>query len=256
MLSQKTSETSEEESFSSYLSKEYEKKQKVNPSYSLRAFANFLGVDQSTLSKFLKGKRSLSWQAMLKCMEKLDTPKELVKCFEYQKDIINGEYNSLKSDQLEATGDWLCWAILEKFKTDTSIDINVLAQRFSVEPERADNCLRLLVRMGFLEENGDGYKLLQPNNCWVDCEKTSAARKELQRKLLGLSLDALERVDISERYHGSLTVAVDKSKLPEIQNKLAAFQKDLGQYIQRSGDLSEVYQLTLSFFPLERNEAQ
>ena len=46
--------------FRETLRQEFERRQRSNPRYSLRAFARFLGTDHSTLSQILRGRRSLS----------------------------------------------------------------------------------------------------------------------------------------------------------------------------------------------------
>ena len=39
---------------------EFQKRKSVNPTYSLRAFSRDIGVDQSLMTKILKGKRKVS----------------------------------------------------------------------------------------------------------------------------------------------------------------------------------------------------
>jgi hypothetical protein len=41
--------------FSDFITKKFNEKRQRNPSYSIRAFAKFLEVDQSSLSKAIKG---------------------------------------------------------------------------------------------------------------------------------------------------------------------------------------------------------
>jgi len=43
--------------FRDWLSQELEKRRRVNPRYSLRPFATLLGIDHSTISQVLRGKR-------------------------------------------------------------------------------------------------------------------------------------------------------------------------------------------------------
>ena len=46
--------------FVQHIVNEYDKRRVVNPSYSLRAFSRDIGVDQSLMTKILKGKRRVS----------------------------------------------------------------------------------------------------------------------------------------------------------------------------------------------------
>jgi transcriptional regulator with XRE-family HTH domain len=44
--------------------KEFERCRVVNPRYSLRALARSLGIEHSTLSQLLRGKRTLTWKSI------------------------------------------------------------------------------------------------------------------------------------------------------------------------------------------------
>ena len=58
------------QNFQTCLRNELERRCKANPAYSLRAFAKFLGVDPSFLSKVLSGKREVTrnWFASWACV--------------------------------------------------------------------------------------------------------------------------------------------------------------------------------------------
>lgn len=237
-------------SFANYLEREYELRRKINSAYSWRAFARYIEVDQSTLSKYLKGKRQLSWKTIETCMERLSTPHCLKDHFKKQRALFRGGYEDYKNSEAKGLEDWLCFAILEFFKIDALANAEKIAIRFSVSPKRAAKCLACLEELGFLQQENNSYKLLRPNNKWVHIERTTEDKRRLQQNYLELSSRALKRLPAQERYHGALTVAIDKDRLREAQEKLAAFQEEFGRYIQKEESLSEVYQLTLSFFPL------
>ena len=46
------------------LAEEFMRRKRVNPRYSLRAFARSLALEHSTLSQLLRGKRPLTWKAI------------------------------------------------------------------------------------------------------------------------------------------------------------------------------------------------
>ena len=50
--------------FQSILAYEFSRRRQVNPRYSLRAFAVSLGMEHSTLSQLLRGRRSITWKSI------------------------------------------------------------------------------------------------------------------------------------------------------------------------------------------------
>jgi len=213
-----------------------------------------LGVDQSSLSKFFKGERAFSRETIKHALEKLaldDSTK-----LQIEEDIKNreSEYMVPEEEVIKLLSHWKYWAILEFLKIDYTGNSQFIAERLGLTEKEVETSLEELIDQKFIQYNDGLYKLLKPNNNWISNKRTSEARKDFQRMLLQLSLDALKDVPIDFREHGSLTVAIDKRKLPEIKEKIRTFQKDLGKMVQRKGELNEVYQLTISFFPITKIE--
>lgn len=50
--------------FQAVLADEFARRRQVNPRYSLRAFAGSLGMEHSTLSQLLRGRRSITWKSI------------------------------------------------------------------------------------------------------------------------------------------------------------------------------------------------
>lgn len=233
---------------------EYEIRKKKNPSYSKRAFANHLGIDQSSLSKFFRGERAFSPETIEKCLKQLklnDSVKTLI-----EEDFLarGGEFHVPEESILKILGHWKYWAILEYLKIDNSNSPKEIGRRLKLSIEDVQSSLTELEALNFVKIFNEKIKILKPNNNWIATEKTSKARKSLQMSLLHLSLAALKSIPIEQREHGSLTVAIDAGKLPQIKNKIRKFQQELGNFCQKDGNLEEVYQLTISFFPISSEE--
>ncbi|MNL64923.1 hypothetical protein D3C87_1891940 [compost metagenome] len=96
--------------------------------------------------------------------------------------------------------------------------------------------------------------MLTPNTTWTNTSATSDARKKYQRTLIEKSLEAIDDVPFDLRENGSLTVAVNKKRLPEFKERLKEIRKELSDFLQADGeqDLDEVYQLTIALFPLSK----
>lgn len=247
------------------LRKEFVRRSKLNAAYSMRAYAQFLGVDQSLLSKVMNGKRQLSQSLIEKISPKLKIkPSQISKIIQshFSEESLN--YQTLADDEVSLLAEWSHFAILELIKTrNFQFDYDWMARRLKIHKEEVRDAVARLVRMGFVaierETNKaeNRIKLLKPNNHWNNTTSTTVARQELQRAILKQSQEALEVVDFSLREHGSLTVAIRKDRLPEFKEKLKKVRDELDAFFQPVADESqfdEVYQLSLSFFPITEIE--
>lgn len=228
-----------------------------NSAYSLRAYAKYLEVDQSHLSKILKGQRSFSKDFAKSLAPKLGiTPTEVKKIFSEGTKAMPG-FLALSDDELELIGEWHHFAILELVKLE-GFEFNErnIADRLMIHVEETRDAVARLERLGFIKMKDGKPKLLAPNTTWANTKESSAARKKYQRTLIEKSLDAIDHVPFEKRENGSLTVAINPKRLPEFKNKLEEVRQELSEFFQADGEkhLSEVYQYTFAFFPLTKLE--
>jgi hypothetical protein len=74
---------------------------------------------------------------------------------------------------------------------------------------------------------------------------------------LRLAEKALDEIAVEERDFTAITIAADKSKLPEAKRMIREFQDALTQFLE-DGKKDEVYKMTFYMYPLTRptNEVQ
>lgn len=258
------------------LQKEFIRRRKANPSYSLRAYAQFLEVDQSLLSKIMNKRRSLSdslieklsaklrlHQKMMNLTTALDPtsapnattaaswPSGAIPPPEHLKN-----YLLLLEDEMNLLENWLHFAVLELIKTkDFTLDLPWMAQRLGVHKKEIEEVLQRLERRHFIEIKGNYIHLLKPNNSWIESIATNEARRELQRNLLNKAKESLDQTSFDDREHTSLTVAIQHHQLPEFKRIMNKFCLNVDAYAQpksKEEKPDEVYQLTVSFFPLTK----
>src|SRR5580704_14910015 len=100
-------------SFRHFLQGELVRRCARNRQYSLRAFAKFLGIDHSTLSQLLRGKRRLTERSVRRCGMRLGLDEESVLEFirgesreAKPEDVALGEVRRLASDTAILVADW------------------------------------------------------------------------------------------------------------------------------------------------------
>lgn len=248
---EKTSNETQKRTFSSFLRNRFVSLKQRNPTFSLRAYARYLAVDQSYLSKVLKGDRQFSSGERLRISERLQaSPAESAKLLDVQPIF------DLTEDQFRLISDWIHFAILELIKTKNFVPtIESMAKRLGVHSEEIKSALERLQFLGFVSVQKNKIALLRPANTWFNSSKTNEARRLLQRKYLEMSLNALDMVDFSERDHSSLCLAIDKAKIPLLKEYLNEVRAQIATKFQDENpeSLDEVYQVTMSFFPLTKN---
>lgn len=133
-----------------------------NPQYSLRAFALHLGIDHSTLSQLLRGKRRLTAAAIhtLGSKLKLD-PDEVESYLAHDRrwpvaDPSADEATRLTRDAAEMIADWYHYAILELTRLDSfRADSSWVARVLGISTDEVNIALVRLCHLGLLAMEGD-----------------------------------------------------------------------------------------------------
>ncbi|MBO9665662.1 MAG: TIGR02147 family protein [Bdellovibrio sp.] len=243
------------EQFRGALQREFIERAQKNPAYSLRAFAKNLGIDQSFLSKVLKGQRPITANLVATIGPKLGLKPQQVKKLFTAGTAAMPNFLSLTDDEFDHLSEWHHFAILELSKTE-SFDPSPkkIAQRLGLHIEEVRAALSRLERLGFVRIVDGKFQVLAPNTTWTNTSTSSEARRQFQKKLLTKGLEAIEDTPFDLRENGSLTVAINKKRLPEFKEKLRLMRKELADFFQEDNEpgLDEVYQLTVALFPLTK----
>jgi uncharacterized protein (TIGR02147 family) len=224
-----------------------------NPSYSLRAFAKSAGIDQSLLSKILKGERSLSLATALKLGQSVGlSMNQLQEILTKESDQTESSYKTLNEDQFMIVSEWLHFAILELMQTTNfKPDVVWIAKRLGVNSSEVTFALERLESCGFVKRvSPKRWICTAPNNSWFNGSHSNLARRSLQQQLLEKARASVETVGFEKRENASLTIAVDKSLLPEIKKRIHKFKDEINELAMSHGRANEVYQTCIAFFPL------
>lgn len=249
------------------LQRELIRRCKLNPKYSLRAFARFLGLESSRLSKILRGERPVSPNLIEQLGKQLGlSPQELqgyvsaarAKKSGLTKPLTDSperlRFLQLSQDTFEAIEDWHHYAILELMKVAAfKTEPKWLAQALGISVSEVRACIERLQRVGLLE--------IKPDGSWHDRSEgfsthilgeneSTIAHRRSQKKLLELAIDALEKTVIEKRDQSSMMMATSSSKIAEAKKRIRAFRQELCDFLEDSEEKDTVYQLAISVFPL------
>ncbi len=231
----------------------YLRKQK-NPAYSQRAFANSLNVDQSHLSKVIRGVRPPSQNFILSAGQALDLSPKMIRQF-LNKSKLPVKTNYFKVEHEYLISNWRHFAILELTKTIYfKPDPNWIAYKLNTPVSEIKDILKRLVALGYLDTSCSPWKVLSPNNSWTNMTSSSSTKKRLQKSLLKKSINSLDETEFKLRENASLTVQCSPEELPIIKQMFLEFRTHVDQYLEETGPHTDVYQMVLGFFPLTKIE--
>lgn len=248
-------------SFRVLLSEELARRCSRNPQYSLRAFAAALGVDHATLSQWLRGKRSLTPEAVERLGARLGLPHEVVRAHAERERLYppagpeRPEVRQLAADVASLVADWWHFAILELVRLESfRPDSRWIARVLDLEVDVVNVALQRLLRLRLLE-------MAAPDR-WIDRSGDAAASldglpTEALEKLVAearrLAVQSLRDVPGALREHSMTTVAVDTARLAGAFERIARFRRELLVYLDEGGaPRDDVYQLEIHLFPVTR----
>lgn len=241
--------------FKIYMQSELVRRCKKNPRYSIRAFAKALGMDASTLAKHLNGKRPFGKQTIEKLGKKLGlSPSELAPFLNPESfgESCEDSYEQMNLDLFNIISDWYHFAILELMTIESfSANNKWIAKTLGITLSEATDAVDRLVRCGLLEIQKDQWLDRSSGRTTnIAPDLTTVAMRHLQKQFLQKAMTALDEVSISQRDNTSISMAIDIDKLPGAKEKIKNFRRSLAKFLSRSGKRNDVYNLTISLYPL------
>ena len=231
------------------LKKELEKRQKNNPAYSLRAFANFLEMSPAALSQVMSGKRGISVKRLEKITETLGlSPKDQLKVMEVESSESR-KTALIKEDEFALISEWYHFAILSLGELDENqADARWIASRLNITAAAANKALSRLLRMGIIEvQNGKFKQVGDPIKTTTDIPSSSI--KNYHKGVLALGQNKLDTVPVNLREFSSITMAVNTRNLEKAKKLTQQYKQQMLKLMEK-GKQDEIYQLSIQLFPL------
>lgn len=247
--------------FREYLRNELQRRQKTNPSYSLRAFARQLKMQSSFLSKILRGERKITPAFVARVSERLGLSEENLAEFQASATLMSRchpnktftQFKFLPEDVFTAISHWYHYAIVELTKTEGfRYDIDWMAAQLKLTAEQVSDAIARLVRLGLLEVTaGQTLRSTGSFSNAIDKNLVTKAQRNLQAEILSKGIQALENTPVTERDQSSITVACASSLLPEVKERIKVFRRELGGFLSHNVRTADkVYHLSVSFYPV------
>lgn len=248
-----------------------------NPRYSIRSFAQALGLQSSALSQIMAGKRAVSTKVLDRLLSRLEMNPGEQKAFvqsvidekksqglqRVSPDLLKrlrefGEADSTTAvrpvglDEFRIIADWYHYAILElTFSKHFKPDSRWIAKELNISVTEAKLAVERMIELELLERKNGTLKKTDWNLDSKDKTKTSAFHRRRQKQILEKSIASLEQDPIEERNHSSITVCIDPKNIPAAKTKIQKFMWELaGSLVEGTPD--RVYEMTVNLFPVQK----
>ncbi|HKE02094.1 MAG TPA: TIGR02147 family protein [Planctomycetota bacterium] len=222
-----------------------------NPHHSLRAYAMHLGVDHSTLSQILRGKRALTATTIEKLGARLDLAPAVVDAYAARERAASlsthdgeGE-RRLAADAASVVADPTHSAILELVSlAEFRADSRWIASVLGIDVDEVNVALHRLLRLGLLR--------MESRERWVDTTGDAiadpGALTAVVLRRLAATLERLGAGELSD--HSAMTVALRADRVPEAIARIARFRAELASLFAADARRDDVYRLEIHLFPL------
>jgi uncharacterized protein (TIGR02147 family) len=231
-----------------YLRDDFAERQEKNLHYSLRAMADKLGLNSSTIVRVMHGKRNVSKRLVPVFIDYLglrhkeaDYFKSLVafnqaksgnKRVDAYRSLValrNGRTKNVANDQCAFYEHWYVSAIRELLRFyPFQGNYNQLAKMLSppITVNEARGAIKLLRKLGFIDKVGNAYAVQHSNISTGECWHAAAIHHFQQQTLLKAS-EALDRIPKKERDFSTMTMCYSDEGFKKIRDLLKRTREEL-----------------------------
>lgn len=167
-------------------------------------------------------------------------------------DSASADYQMIAMDAFTVMADWYHTAILEFIGIDgADHDPTSIAHLLDINLAEVKIALERLERLELIQKEGKRYKRTKEFLTNYSKDISSSAHKKFQSQLIEKALDAISTCKAEDKDITSITMAIDKSKLPIARQKIKAFRRDMAGLLEE-GNQTQVYNLGIQLFPLSK----
>ena len=251
----------EHKDFRHRLQQELINKCRINPRYSVRSFAKYLGLSSSALTEMLNGKRKITKKSIEKCGLQLGLSLQEINEYicknqspeQLAEQNSKVQYRQITMDQYALISDWYHYAIIELIKIHTfKSEVSWIARALGISKTEASVAIERLLRLSLLERTASG-ELRDTSEGYstnITTNLSHSGAKQLQKQILEQSTHALMNIAIEKRNHSSMTMAINPELLPEAKLRISKFRRELCEFLESKTPKTEIYQMSISLFPI------
>ncbi len=263
-------------SYRSFLKAVYAEKIEANPKYSLRSFADKLGVSHATLSQVLRGNRNLSRETAVEMGRKLNLASEeleyLCQLVEFEsarnlemKSLAMERINKLRPRSTETThltidyfkviSTWHHYALLQLIRIPSlCLNGETIAALLNIPKVEAELALERLLRLEMIEETSPEKYARTQMRVQAKIEEHESSLKRFHIQYLEKAVKAINDQHPKDRYTGSETFAVSKKAMVQIREASDQYLSKVAEIAFQDTDPTDVYHCQLNIFQISQTK--
>lgn len=226
-----------------------------NPNGSLRSFAKRVGIHASALSHILNGNRNITQKQLTKILNNLNIdPEKKKKLLGLLQPVAIKSFK--ENIQLEAVAfkvisEWENYAVLSLINcSDFKFDLGWMALRLGISESKVKHCLDCLMQLKLVSIS-EGNLTRTNLNISTSDETINLSIRKSHDENLKLASESLYRDSNSQRDFTCVTMAIAPNQIPLAKEMIRKFQDEISSVLE-SGDLTEVYRMSIQLFPLTK----
>lgn len=256
--------------------KDFYENQKRTSYFSWREFAKLAGFSSPTYLRLVsEGKSNLSrvtmnrmasamglagyeidyFKAMVNFCNAKDDKSKMPFWKEMRKIALEYKVRVVDKEAVEYFDGWKNQVIRELAPMMPNATPGKMAKACCNEISAADvaSSLEFLTKTGFLKKSPDGSYRQTEKNVIASKEGMAYAVHALQKKMVALGGESIERFDAETRSISSVTLTVNRNAYERIAREIDDFRKRIIAIATDSGEANQIYQMNLQFFPMTWN---
>jgi uncharacterized protein (TIGR02147 family) len=249
--------------YRTFLISEFEKRNKLNPRYSLRAYAEFLDLDSGTLSQILKGRRKLPkthWMTISKKLKlkKMEKQSFLQSLWEEQGiDAKNTHFTERSVEVLtsehyfEIITEWefaaaLCLFDVKHFQ----FTVNGLIEVLGLSSKRANEIYAKLFQYGLVKIINQNVVRSDQNFESTD-DVLSKALQIAHVNEFKIAAEKLQTLDVFEREFTSVTFAGNSKNIKKMKQWIRNKRQEFDRLFE-SKNADQIFQFAIQLYPISK----
>jgi uncharacterized protein (TIGR02147 family) len=247
------------------LNQRFAELKRKNASYSIRALAKRIGLNSGALSSILNGKRNVSPTLARRICENLGLdPQERMEILDlfpkkraYSKptqaanpDGSTSAYVQLSAAQFRVVAEWQHFGILVLMRTrGFKSEAEWIARRLGLTVPKTEKAISRLISVGLLEQTEDGCLKRATHKFRTSDDVVDLSVRRSHEENMDLAKEALHKNQVTERDFTHISLAIHPKNLSMAKELIRKFEDEFAKLVE-SEDATEVYRLSMQFFPL------
>lgn len=250
------------------LQSEFLKRTRKNARYSVRSFAQSLGLSPATVSLLLRRKHHVTLPILNQLAERLQLSPatyESLKLFLDRKNrltsrrkelngTVEAKTSSMTQEIFEVVSDWRSLAVFSLLELEDACDEpKWIAERLGLKTADVAALMDRLMSLQMLQRQNGRLKQAIPYIRLDDRSSTVASRK-IQRQFLTKAIESITEVQPEWRDLTTMTFTMRKEDVAYAMERITRFRRQLTEELESVQGTDEVYNLSIQLYLLTKEK--